>query len=682
MHRTQTFRDVAFNCPLGPDALLLRAFDGKEALGRLFEYEVELLSEQGRIDPRALLGAASAVRLNTGRDSRRWFHGIVTRFRQVRGGGRLHHYRATLRPWLWLLTRTTDCRIYQELTVPQIIGEVFKTYGFGDVRMHLTHDYAAREYCVQYRETAFDFLSRLMEEEGIYYQFEHHEDKHVLVLHDSPIGHDVAPGCEALPLRAEAGGAGADDSVWDWGADHQVLPGALSLEAYDFKNPTKPLRVLDRLDREHAHDEFEVFDYSTRYVEVDDGDRLARVRLESIQAAHRVYSGASDARGLRTGGLIRFRQTRNRVDQPMLVTAAEYRMRSDAYESGRGSEEPVFECRFEALPLGVPFRTAQRTTRPEIRGPQTAMVVGPEGQEIYVDEHARVKVQFHWDRYGKRDDSSSCWIRVSQPWAGGKFGAMFIPRIGHEVVVEFLEGDPDRPLITGRVYNGANAVPHDLPANATVSCIRSESSPGGGGFNELRFEDKKGSEEVYLHAQKDRLVVVNNNNTESVGANETLGVSGDRAKTVNGNETTNVGGNRTENVAGNEAVSVGGNRALTVAGNDATTVGANQSTAVGANQSTMVGANQSTVVGANRTVAVGANEQASVASMRTTVVGMMDSLNVGLIQNINAGIAIAINAGVVLSLVSPGGSITLTPSGIEIKGKSVKIEGDIVEINP
>ncbi|MCW5753955.1 MAG: type VI secretion system tip protein VgrG [Phycisphaeraceae bacterium] len=676
MHRTQRYRDLAFRCALGDNALLLHAFHGVERLGRLFQYDLELLSEHTRIDPNKLLGQPACVRVDTPHGDR-WFHGIVTRFVVARSDSHLHTYRATLRPWLWMLTRTTDCRIFQDMTVPQILTEVFRTFGFADVRHHLTHDYAQREYCVQYRESAFDFVSRLMEEEGIYYQFEHTDDRHVLVLHDSSIGHTLARGCGKLPLRDQARGAGAIDSVWNWACDHQVLPGALSLEAFDFKDPSKPLRVRDRFERDHAHDEYEVFDYSTRYDDQDIGDRLARVRLESIQAAHRITTAETDARHISTGKLIRLRRSRSAaVDEPLLITAATYRLRNDAFDAHTQSPgEPVFQCAFEALPLGVPYRVPQTTPRPEIRGPQTAIVVGPAGQEIYVDEHARIKVQFHWDRYGRADESSSCWIRVSQPWAGKGYGGLAIPRIGQEVIVEFLEADPDRPIVTGRVYNAASMPPvsnagrdkqakpgekpypspQSVKEAAMMTSIRSQSLGGSGGHNEITMNDTAGAEGLFIKAQMDEVHIVGNDRLDMVGNNEAREVGNDRARKVGNNEVVEIGVNAMEKVGTDKIVDVG-NTLVIQAGTSITLK-------CGASMIHMNQAGFITISGTVINVAGAAN--CNMAAPVTSVTGGLLMMTNGAINMVN---------GAALTTVNSGGKASVKAAGdAMVQGATVKL---------
>lgn len=559
MSRTQACREMSFTCPLGPDVLLFHAMSGEEALGRPFTLEVELLSERPSIDPDQLLGYPASVAMRLP-DGVRYFHGLIARFRSVRTPGPTYVYRATLAPWLWMLSRTTDCRIFQDQTVPEILKEVFNSLGFSDFRLRLTGEYARREYCVQYRETALDFVSRLMEEEGISYHFEHHADKHIMVLHDSQIAHVAGQGCAGLRIREGSHHPGHEEAIWNWCEERQVLPGSTAFEAYDFMNPRRDLRVASYLDREHAHAEYEIFDYSTRYFRCDRGEHLARVRLEAVQAAHRVVSATTDVRGLRPGATFTLRPGPGRAaDEALLVTRARYRLRSDAYHSTPDAPtERPYECEFEALPLGVQFRTPQVTPRPEIRGPQTAVVVGPAGQEIFVDEHARVKVQFHWDRYGRADEHSSCWIRVSQPWAGKGYGGLAIPRIGQEVIVEFLEGDPDRPIITGRVYNGASMppvsnagrdksagpAPSSVVEAAMMTSIRSQSLGGSGGCNEITMNDAAGAEGLFIKAQKDEIHVVGNDRKDTVGNNETLSVAVDRTRSVGNNESVTVGVNQ------------------------------------------------------------------------------------------------------------------------------------------
>jgi type VI secretion system secreted protein VgrG len=558
---TQKNRKIQVITTLGEDALLFYKMQGGESLSELFEYNLELLSENPSILPEDLLGNNITVSLELEDGSQRYFNGHITRFGQTGDQNDLSRYRVTVRPWLWFLTRSANCRIFQFQSVPEIIKQVFTDQGFSDFKDKLGASYAAREYCVQYRETDFNFVSRLMEEEGIYYYFSHENGKHFLVLSDAVNSHEKFPGYAEIRYHPERGSTDRSrtDHIHDWEFAREVQPGNYELTDYDFKKPKANLLVKSKIKQAHTRAEHEYFDYPGRYTETAVGDQFVRQRIEEHHARFDRCQGQCNARGLAVGYLFTLTEF-PREDQNLqyLVTSASYYLHQDDYSSNGGGEEGFFDCSFSALDSKRPFRPSRRTAKPFVHGSQTAFVVGPKGEEIYTDQYGRVKVQFHWDRYGKVDENSSCWIRVSHPWAGKNWGMVAIPRIGHEVVVEFLEGDPDQPLIVGSVYNADTMPPYTLPGNKTQSGIKSRSSKTGtpDNFNEFRFEDKKGEEQVYLHAEKNYDIVVENNETHSVGA--------DRTKTVSGNETAHVKKQRNHSVDKAEIISIGENQNISV----------------------------------------------------------------------------------------------------------------------
>ena len=633
---TQESRSFELKTPLGKDVLLLRQMSGTEALSQPFLWDLDLLSEKGDINPDELLGQKVSLSLTLPNGKQRFFHGYVTEFSQGGWLQRYYRYRATVRPWYWLLTRTADCRIYQALTVPQIFEEVVKQYGFTDYELRLAGSYQPREYCVQYRESDFNFLSRLLEHEGIYFFFEHAATKHTLVLTDDPGKHQTLEGYETVPYYAPGGKdpLRKRDHIESWNYTRTVLPGSFATADFDFEKPRKSLAGSATIAREHQQSTYEVFDYPGELSQLDSqqSDLTANVRIQELQASYMVAGGHGNAAGLATG--LRFtldKYPRKDLNIAYVITQATYTLNADSYEPGEGHEEPTFEVAIEAIDARTHFRPARRTRKPMIHGAQTAMVVGRAGEEIYTDKYGRVKVQFHWDRYGKQDEQSSCWVRVAQLWAGKNWGMIHIPRVGQEVIVSFLEGDPDRPIITGRVYNGDAMPPYGLPDNATQSGIKSRSSKGGAeaNFNEIRFEDLKGSEQLYIHAEKNQDGVVENDETHSVGH--------DRSKTIAHDEITKVGNDRTETVGNNESITIGVGRSEQV--------GANEDIRIGANRTEAVGANESISIAANRSIKVGANEIASVALLRTHNVGINELINVGAAQEVNVGAAQTITVG-------------------------------------
>ena len=571
MLRTQIHRPVAVGTPLGEDVLLLKAFDLTEQLSRPFRMELSLLSENHQIPFEAIVGQNVSVRVEQSDGQDRYLNGYVSRFWQEGRLGRLTRYGAEVVPWLWFLTRTADCRIFQAKTAPEVIMDVFREHGFTDFEDRLSSPYRQWEYCVQYRETDFDFVSRLMEQEGIYYYFTHANGKHMLVLADSISSHQPYPGYEQITYFPPSQSITESEHVSDWRIEQRVQPGAYSQSDFDFQVPKKSLRATSRIERPHAGSEFEIYDYPGEYEDFEDGEAYTRIRIEELQAGHEVVRGQADARGISAG--YSFLLTNfSRLDQcrEYLVTSASVRVDLDNFESaeaGQADFQVNYTCSFTAIDASQPYRPPRQTPRPAIRGPQTAIVVGPAGEEIHTDKYGRVKVQFHWDRCGKADENSSCWIRVSQPWAGKKWGGMWIPRIGQEVVVEFLEGDPDHPIITGRVYNGEAMPPYELPANATMSTLKSNSSKGGDGFNELRFEDKKGKEQIFIHAQRDQDIRVGSNCRETVGNDRHLIVKRDQLEKVEGDKHQIVEGDQNEKVGGTISIQAGADVQEKIGGN-------------------------------------------------------------------------------------------------------------------
>lgn len=633
---TQAHRSFDLKTPLGKDVLLLRRMSGTEALSEPFLWNLDLLSERGDINAEDILGQKVSLSFTLSNGKKRFFHGYVTEFSQGGWLQRYYRYQASVRPWYWLLTRAADCRIYQEMTVPQIFSQVVEQYGFTDYELRLSASYQTREYCVQYRETDFNFLSRLLEHEGIYFFFEHAETKHTLVLVDDPGQHKTFDGYETVPYFAPGGkdALRQRDHLESWAYTKAVRSGSFATTDFDFEKPRKSLAGSATISRQHQQSTFEVFDYpgALSQLESSQSDATAKVRIQELQAGYMVASGHGNAAGLATGWRFTLEKfPRKDLNIAYVVTKATYTLSTDVYESGPHQEIPTFEVTIDAIDARTPFRAPRRTRKPMIHGAQTAMVVGPAGEEIYTDKYARVKVQFPWDRYGKQDEQSSCWIRVAQLWAGKGWGMIQVPRIGQEVIVTFLEGDPDRPLITGRVYNGDSMPPYGLPDNATQSGMKSRSSKGGGeaNFNEIRFEDLKGSEQLYIHAEKNQDGVVENDQTHWVGH--------DRTKTVNHDEKTQVGNDRTEAVGNNESITIGVNRSEKV--------GANEQIDIGANRTESVGANETIGITANRSISVGANEVASVALLRTHNVGINELINIGAAQEVNVGAAQTITVG-------------------------------------
>jgi type VI secretion system secreted protein VgrG len=541
-------RSARVDSPLGDGTLLFLSMSAREALGRPFSYTVDVLAESDSLDFSKVLGQSMTVELELPLLATREFSGIVTEVALVGELGRYVRYRVQLSPWLSLLAHTTNSRIFQNLSVPDVLKQVFRDHGYTDFSEAFSGEYRTWEYLVQYRESDLNFVSRIMEQEGIYYFFKHHDKKHTLVLADSHSSHEATPGYEEVPyFPPQQGERRERDHIDGWRTARQIRPGAFVAADFDFEKPKLKLISQLRMPNDHAKSEHELFDYPGEFRDLNEGDVQARLRLEEQQSDYEVARGASNARGLSTGALFTLTDfPREDQNKEYLIAEAQYELRVTDYESlDTGSAEPDYRCQFKAIDSRTPFRALRSTPKPVVEGPQTAIVVGDSAQEIWTDEYGRVKVQFHWDRLGKMDGAKACWVRVAQIWAGSGFGGIHIPRIGQEVVVDFLEGDPDRPIITGCLYNFDNKPPYTLPANQTQSGIKSRSSKGGtpDNFNEIRFEDKKGSEELHVQAEKDytelvkhdRTTDIKHDRTVTIGHNDVLSVTGDCSIHIKGN---------------------------------------------------------------------------------------------------------------------------------------------------
>jgi len=697
---------ITVDTPLGSDALAFVSMSGHEALGEPFEYVVDLASDDFNIDLTQMLGQPMAVHLEIG-DDKRHFHGQVASVDFAHSDRPGAGYRAVLRPWLWLLHNAANCRIFQNKSVPDIIKQVFQDAGFSDFDDSLSGEYSKYDYVVQYRESDFNFVSRLMEREGIYYYFRHGADSHTLVLADSITAHQTLPNCAELAYFPPDPHRDAQIEYVDrWALTQRVTSGAIALRDFDFERPSADLGASVSSPKDHNAAGSELYDYPGGYTVRSDGQTQARVRLERVQEPYERAAGHTNARDLATGGLTTLTDyPRDDQNREYLITWTATMLAGPSQFSGSGSA-PTFSCDFGAIDSSIQFRPSLRAKKPLVEGPQTAVVVGKTGEEIWTDKYGRVKVQFHWDREGENDENSSCWVRVSQVWAGTNWGAMHIPRIGQEVIVDFLEGDPDQPIITGRVYNGSNMPPYALPGNQTQSGIKSRSTKGGAipNANEIRFEDRKGSEEFYLQAEKDLRSLVKNNETATVVADRSRSVGGNDALSVGKNQTLNVGatesltvgGNETISVTGNESATVGGNQTVSVAGSDSTTVGGSQSLTVAAARSEVVGAGESIVVGGARSVAVGGAQavtivgnlsenvggdvSVNVGGKRTESVGSDETISISGAQTITIGTKgaisvskqLVIDAGDELVIKAGDASITLKKNGdIVLKGKNL-----------
>jgi type VI secretion system secreted protein VgrG len=554
MSYSQKDRRIAVNTPLGEDVLLLNSFAGSEAISQLFSFDLEMYSENDAVAFDALIGKPATVGIALVDGSSRYFNGII---RAIEQGGRDHHlttYRAQMAPWLWFLTQTSDHRIFQEKTAPEIIQFLFDEAKFRDYSLRLSGAFSKREYCVQYGETDFEFVSRLMESEGIYYYFEHEDGKHTMVLANHSGAHKPCPNQSKVRYDTDGGGLRDEDTIQQWRASTSVLTGGYALQDYNFETPSTSLQT-----NIGGRNLYERFEYPGGYLKRGEGESLVKTRLEEVEAPRQVVRGLSTCRNFSTGFRFDLKDHyRGDQNKSYLLTRVSHKASQGGdFRSGPDDDSFAYTNEFECMPFSNPYRPARVTPRPVISSTQTAVVVGKPGEEIWTDKYGRIKVQFHWDRYSKTDDTSSCWIRVSQAAAGKNWGAISLPRVGQEVVVSFLDGDPDRPLITGCVYNAEQMPPYDLPGEQTKSTFKSNSSKGGGGFNEIRFEDAKGKEQVFIHAERNEDIRVKKDLMETVEENSHRIVIKDHQEEVRGDKHLAVKGDQNEKIGGTVSLKAG-----------------------------------------------------------------------------------------------------------------------------
>jgi type VI secretion system secreted protein VgrG len=694
-------------------------FSGHESMSQPFEFQIDLVCADPDLDLEAPISQGACLtlrgRLFDGSRYNRHVHGVIERFVQL-GAGTCHsRYQATLVPSIKPLAFTRDSRIFQKQSTPDISQAILKDDRIpGDWISPMLHgSYAPRDYCVQYQESDLNFIQRLWEEEGVFYFFEHQNDKDKLVLGDGGYAFSELPAYAEIRLRDTQ--HLYEECLFEFRAESALRPGATVLRDFKFKQPALNMEVTAQSDKFSA---FKLYYFPGEYVDPGMGQQLAKVRLEEQQCQKNRYVARGNVRALLPGHTFEVKgHRRNDCNQKYLILSVQHEGTQSAAlgeEGGKDAAAPSYENQMECIPAKVPYRPARETPVPSIQGVQTAIVVGPPGEEIHCDEHGRVKVQFHWDRQGKKDDDSSCWVRVSQPWGGVGQGGVFIPRIGQEVVVQFLEGDPDRPLIVGRVYNGENPVPHGLPAAKNISTIRSASTPGGGGFNELKFDDTAGSELVFFHAQKDhneivghdhealvkndqretvqmnRQAMVGINENLRVGADQSLAVGANRMTTIGANQTTTVGANRTTSIGANKTTSVGGSHTESVSGSMTVSVMKNLTETVAINYAETVGAAMELTIGGAFVQTVGGIKQVSVGGLLNETIGISQSTEVGTVASLRAGEVISHTAGQIIAasagqqiIVSAGQKIAIT-AGEEISVKTgsaeliLKSSGDIV----
>jgi type VI secretion system secreted protein VgrG len=702
MPLSQENRLIALDTPLGEDVLLLQGFTGHEGISQLFKFDLDLLSSNNAIEFKDIIGQRVTIRvLLSDGSSERYFNGFVSRFAQSGSSTHLTNYQMEVVPWTWFLTRIADCRIFQNATIPDIIKKVFQSRGFTDFKMNITGTFQALEFCVQYRESDFNFVSRLMEHYGIFYYYEHEDGKHTMVLADSSSTHQPCPDQESANYNLSSGDLDSEDVITAWHIEQELRTGKYSVTDYNFETPKSSLMANEPTVVEvGGNTKFETYDYPGIHLTSSDGGAVAKIRMQEEEASHVVITGSSVCRAFTTGYKFDLKEHyRDDMNTSYVLTEIQHVATVGSYSQEETLDPAKYSNHFRCIPATVPFRPPRITPKPFVQGPQTALVVGKSGEEIWVDKYGRIKVQFYWDRLGNQDENSSCWIRVSQPWGGKGWGAMWIPRMGQEVVVSFVEGDPDRPLITGRVYNADQTVPYTLPDHQTVSTFMSKSSKGGASanYNEIRFEDKMGNEQIFINAERDMDLRVEVDSREFVGASRYLNVATNQSENIGADKHLAIGANHFESIGKNMSVAVGTDLMETIGNDQHLKVGNNLQEDIGKDQHVNIGANLienigtdlhlniggnraeavasnlDLAVGSNRTEQVGSNQSLIVAKNSDESIGQNFSQTAGQNITLQGGMNVVIQAGMQLTLTGPGGFITIGPAGVAIQGTMVLI---------
>ena len=676
---TQAGRLISVATPLGDDKLLLTGFTGREAVSRLFDFHLTTLSEDTAIDFTRIIGQSVTINVMQFDDSKRYFNGIVSHFACTGKDGDMTRYELQVVPKLWTLTRYADCRIFHNKDVTEIVKSVLDARGIS-YEASLTGAYKKLEYCVQYRETDFNFISRLMEQFGIFYFFQHDDSDHTMMLGDSASVHQDCPGQSTAGFNLTMGGLDAGDVVNAWSIGQELHSGKHAMTDYNFTTSTTDLEASETtIYTVGGNDSMEMFDFPGLHLTQSDGTAMAKLRMQEDEATHKVAHGASVCRAFTSG--YKFSLAEHPLDAMnvsyLLTEIQHVASVSGTYREEGASGQDTYSNHFACIPADVLFRPARLTPKPFVQGPQTAVVVGKsadqdndddqqaggDGEEIWVDKWGRVLVLFPWDR----KKATSCWMRVSQDWAGQGWGMINIPRVGQEVIVSFLEGDPDRPIITGRVYNDVQTVPYALPDNGTRSTFRTSSSTGGGTahYNELRFEDKTGSEQVFVRGEKDYDTRILNDSREWIGNNRSLMVVKDQMEKVSGDVHLQVAGKQYEKITGDLHLQVGGNQVEKITGDVNLQIAGKQSEKITGDMNHHVSGNWNHK--SDQTVSIQAGQNLYEKS------GENFAHEAGMSIHLKAGMTMVLEAGMQLSLKVGGSFVDIGPSGVSISGPMVMI---------
>jgi type VI secretion system secreted protein VgrG len=599
----------------------------------------------------------------------------VSRFVQLDQAEGLTVYEAEIRPWYWFLSLTSDFCIWQNKSVPDIVKAVCSEQGFSDLVFKCVKPHKPHEYRVQYGETHLDFITRLMEEEGIFWFADHDGKKCNMVVAD-----DNSVAKTPVKLRLSTLGHDTEDeTVLSWfNVSQDVRPGKYTHMDYNFETPSTQLK--GQHSGKHSS---EVVEFPGGFETRDDADPLATLRYQEIVAEQVEAEGAGRCRALKAGGKIEISKHPNKaLNTAYLITSVKQSAKLGDFRTG-GDPGLAFKSSFTAIPFDTPYRPERSTDAPRAYGYESAVVVGPAGEEIFTDKYGRVKVQFFWDRRGKKDDKSSCWVRVSTVWAGKGWGVVNTPRIGQEVLIAYINGDPEDPIIIGRVYNAEQMPPYTLPANKTQSGIKTRSTLQGtpDNFNEIRFEDKKGSEELYIHAEKDKKIVVEHDKTESVGNNNTESIGNDESIDIGNNQKVTVAKDQTISVSANRSVNVTKNETIGIDGNRSESVGQSETVTIAKSRSHSIGTDEAVDIGGKRALTVAKNETTSIGENRTITIGKEDKLDVGKKLVIEAGDEISLTTGSASIVMKKDGTITISGKDIKLDGSgkiNIKASSDVV----
>lgn len=643
------------------DEVHFRSARLQESLSENSTGSVFIESDSAVLNADDFLGKNLCLAYETREKAKRYFDGVIVEMEQVSmsNAGRCA-YRLELKSWTWLLGKNQEFRVYQNKTVPGIVSEVIGRHGHSSVRFFDRTVGAKRvwEYVVQYGESDLNFIRRILEQEGVYFYFEHADGQHTLVLADSVSAHAVFPGYASLAYdpASQGGRLTPEETIASFSLKKSIEAPRHAHTDYNFKAPSTSLLVNSQGKTESYNSSYEVFEYPGEYEEEGEGTHYSKLRHEESQARQQTFSASTSARGVATGCLLSTACKDNPAfSKSLLVIGTMITIHEAEPEAGGGAQSD-FDCRFEAIESSQPFRAERKSRKPLVKGPLPALVVGPEGREIHTDEFGRIKIQFYWDRYGQRNQDSSCWVRVASPVAGKGWGFIAIPRIGQEVVVSFEDGDPDRPLVTGVAYNAEQTVPYDLPEHKTVSGWRSQSSEKGSpsNFNELRFEDKIGSEYVWFQAEKDYLSLIKNNSNAEIRGNSHHLIHGNLIEEIKSDVSRTVLGQLSQQI----------DKALHLTVNDD----------VLAKVQGLLGLSNSGQIAINTT------GQCSLKSQGSTDIDAAGNLNLSTSAqaNLKAGSSLKLTAASSLSLNVGGSSIVISASGIKFSGPTVSVNGSAV----